>query len=77
MSIDKRRTLDDVFRCAGQLPLPAVLHLVKSYKATRLTEIPEAAYIDFIDHCELMVSTVAVRQGDLLASELGLFCRIC
>ena len=73
----KRRTLDDVRRCAGKLPLPAVLHLVKSYKATRLTEIPEAAYIDFLDHCELMVLTVETTQHDPLAAELGSFCRIC
>lgn len=77
MDKDRHRTLDEVRRCAGQLPLPAVLHLVKSYQATRLTEIPEAAYIDFLDHCELMVSTIEVTQPDPLAAELGLFCRIC
>ena len=73
----KRRTLDDVRRCAGKLPLPAVLHLVKSYKATRITEVPETAFVDFIDHCELMVSTVEMTQPDPLAAELGSFCRLC
>jgi hypothetical protein len=77
MDQDKRRTLDDLRRCAGKLPLPAVLHLVKSYKATRLTEVPEAAYVDFIDHCELMVSTAEMTPPAPLAAELGLFCRLC
>ena len=74
---DNHRTLDDVRRCAGKLPLPAVFHLVNSYQATRLTEIPETAYIDFIDHCELMVMTVESTQLEPMVAELGLFCRIC
>jgi hypothetical protein len=73
----KPKTLDDVRRCAGKLPLPAVLHLVKSYKATRLSEVPETAYVDFIDHCELMVSTAEMTPPDTLAVELGSFCRLC
>jgi hypothetical protein len=77
MAMEKHRTLDDVRRCAGKLPLPAVLHLVKSYKATRLTEIPRAAYIDFVDQCELMVSTTEITQTDPLMAEQGLFCRLC
>ena len=71
------KTLDDVRRCAGKLPLPAVLHLVRSYQATRLTEVPEAAYVDFIDHCELMVSAVEITPSAPLAAELGPFCRLC
>jgi hypothetical protein len=74
---DKRRTLDDVRKCAGKLPLPAVLHLVKSYKSTRISEIPESAYVDFIDHCELMVSTAEITPPDHLVAELGSFCRLC
>ena len=64
MGKDVRRTLDDVRKCASKLPLPAVFHLVKSYQATRLTEVPEAAYVDFIDYCELMVSTAEMTQPD-------------
>ena len=75
--MDKHKTLDDVRRCAGKLPLSAVWYLVKSYKATRIIEVPEAAYVDFIDHCELMVSTAEMTQPDPLAPELGLFCRLC
>ena len=77
MDNDNRRTIDDVRRCAGKLPLPAVLHLVKSYNATRLSDIPETAYIDFIDHCELMTSAGEMIQPDPLVDELGLFCRLC
>ena len=76
MDKDIRRTLDDVRKCASKLPLPAVFHLVKSYQATRLTEVPEAAYVDFIDYCELMVSTGDMTQPDPLAAELGSFCRL-
>lgn len=77
MDNDKCRTIDDVRRCAGKLPLPAVLHLVKSYNATRLSDIPEAAFLDFVDHCELMVSAEAILQPDPMEAELGLFCRLC
>jgi hypothetical protein len=73
---DKRKTLDDVRRCAGKLPLPAVLHLLNGYKATRISEVPESAYVDFIDRCEVMVSTTEMTDPDPLVAELGSICRL-
>jgi hypothetical protein len=73
---DKRRTLDDVRRCAGKLPLPAVLYLLNGYKATRISEVPETAYVDFVDRCELMVSTAEMTYPDSTVADLGSICRL-
>ena len=77
MPQDKPRTLDDLHKCAGKLSLTAVLHLLNSYKATRITEVPETAYADFIDHCEIMVSTADMTLPTQLGAEPGSYCRLC
>jgi len=54
------RTLDDVRKCASKLTgvqgLEAVLHLLNSYDATRICEVPEEQFTDFVDRCELLMS---------------------
>jgi hypothetical protein len=54
------KNLDDVRTCASKLTgvrgLPAVLHLLQRYNATRICEVPEKDYSEFVDHCELMIS---------------------
>ena len=54
------RTLDDVRKCAGELTgvrgLGAVLHLLKSYNATRINEVPEQHFADFVYQCEYLKS---------------------
>ena len=54
------RTLDDVCKCAGELTgvqgLAAVLNLLKSYNATRICEVPEKQYADFVDRCAWLMS---------------------
>ena len=54
------RTLDDVRKCASKLTgvqgLEAVLHLLNSYDATRICEVPEEQFSDFVDRCELLIS---------------------
>jgi hypothetical protein len=63
MDMDKShtRSLDDVRACAGKLTgvqgLGAVLQLLEQYSATRICEVPETHYSDFVERCELLVSS--------------------
>jgi hypothetical protein len=60
MDEHNNRTLDDVRKCAGKLTrvhgLAAVLHLLKRYNATRICEVPEKHYANFVGRCEWQLS---------------------
>lgn len=60
VDIQHPTSLDDVRKCAGKLTgirgLPAVLLLLQRYNATRISEVPEREYSDFVDHCEFMIT---------------------
>ncbi len=53
------RTLNDVRKCVSDLTalrgLAAVVHLIKGYSATRICEVPEQHYADFVDQCEWLM----------------------
>ena len=60
MAEQQTRTFEDVRKCAGKLTgvrgLPAVWHLLEDYNATRICEVPEKQYADFVDRCEWLIS---------------------
>lgn len=54
------RTLNDVRKSAGELTsmrgLAALLNVLDTYKATRICEVPEQHYTDFIERCNSIKS---------------------
>lgn len=54
------KTLDDVRKCVSDLTavrgLATVVNLLRGYSATRICEVPEQHFDDFVGHCERLMS---------------------